>query len=218
MMTHKCRKCGDELTDENWFPSRRKKGDYICKRCHSKQSRLWDKENPERAKELRVNWRKENPEKDKAIWTRSNRKHGNLPMDENKNCPSYLGVHIAERLIRNRYGDDIEVMPYGNPGYDFICNKGKLVDAKSACLNKYDGWLFHIGRNTIADFFICTAFDNREDLNVLHVWMIPGDVVNHLVSASICQNTVHKWDEYELDIDKISSCCNEMKDAARGDE
>ena len=28
-----CRKCGTELTDENWYPSLKKIGDHICKAC-----------------------------------------------------------------------------------------------------------------------------------------------------------------------------------------
>ena len=196
-----CRVSGVELTEENWTPSARRKGDYICKKCHSERARLR---------------RKENPDKAKAQWTRQHRKNGHLPMDENKDCSLYLGVHIAERLLRH-YFKDVEVMPHGNPGYDFICNRDKLIDSKSSCLNANGQWKFYIDRNVIADFFVCTAFDNREDLNVLHVWMIPGSVVNHLVSASIRPGTVRKWDQYKLDVDKVSSCCNTMKDVARGE-
>ena len=199
--TKYCRVSGVELTEENWTPSRRRKGDYLCKKCSNEQARLR---------------RKENPEKAKAIWTRSNRKNGQIPMDENKDCPSFLGVHITETLMRNIF-KDVVMMPYGNPGYDMVCNKGWKVDSKSSCLNANGQWKFYIDRNVIADFFVCTAFDNREDLNVLHVWMIPGDVVNHLMSASIRPGTVHKWDQYKLDINKASACCNEMKDAARGE-
>ena len=190
-----CRVCDELLTDENWAPSNRNGGSRICKKCHSEQARLW---------------KKENPDKVKVIYTRGNRKNGHLPMDENKDCTLYLGVYVTERLLRH-YFRDVEAMPYGNPGFDFICNRDKLIDAKSACLNVNGGWQFHIKRNVIADFFVLVAFDNREDLNVLHVWMIPGDVVNHLKSASISPSTIHKWDQYKLDVDKASSCCNEMK-------
>ena len=203
-MTKYCRVqgCGVELTDENWSPSRRRKGECICKKCHSEQTRLW---------------RKENPDKARAIDIRHSRKRGALPMSENRGCAAFLGIHVAEMLMRNVF-KDVEVMPHNNPGYDFKCNRDKLIDVKSSCINKDGGWKFTIRHNTIADFFVCVAFDNREDLNVLHVWMIPGEKLNHLMNASIRPSTVHKWDQYKLDIDKVSSCCNEMKDAARGGE
>ena len=198
MTTKYCRVSGVELNEENWSPSSRRMGNYICKKCDNEQRRLW---------------RKENPDKAKAIWTKQSRKRGRLPMSENRECPAFLGVHVAEELLKN-YFKDVEAMPYGNPGYDFICNRDKLIDSKSACIDARGGWSFHIDRNMIADFFICTAFDNREDLNVLHVWMIPGSEINHLKTASVSPSTVSKWDEYKLDIDKVSSCCNEMKDNA----
>ena len=197
-IVHRCRVCDELLTDENWSPSRRKTNNYICKKCQSEQARLWNKENPDKMK---------------ANNTRHRRKNGVLSMDENKDCASYLGVHITEGLLKNIF-KDVVMMPYGNPGFDFICNKDKLIDSKSSCLSG-GGWLFHINLNVIADFFVCVAFDNREDLNVLHVWMIPGSEINHLTGASISPSTVHKWDHYKLDVNKASSCCNEMKDAAK---
>ena len=197
-----CRVSGVELTDENWTPSCRRAGNYICKKCHNEQRRLWKKENPDKAR---------------AIITRNNLKNGVLPMSENKDCASYLGVYVAETLLKNIF-KDVVMMPYGNPGYDFICNRDKLIDSKSACINVNGGWEFKIYLNKIADFFVCTAFDNREDLNVLHVWMIPGSEVNHLKSVRICPSTIHKWDQYKLDVDKASACCNEMKNESKAEK
>ena len=196
-----CRVCGDVLTEENWTPSYRNSGSRICKKCDNERQRLWAKANPD---------------KRRAKSTRYHRKNGHLPMDDNKDCAAFLGVYVTERLLRH-YFKDVEVMPYGNPGYDFICNRDKLIDAKSSCLGANGRWLFNIGRNVIADFFVCTAFDNRDDLNVLHVWMIPGRVVNHLTGTSISPSTIHKWDQYKLDVDKASACCIEMKDDARSE-
>lgn len=122
----------------------------------------------------------------------------------------FLGVHIAERVLSYVF-KDVEVMPYGNPGYDFTCNKGKLIDAKSSCIRKDGSWMFSIRRNIVADFFICLAFDNRKDLTPLHAWMIPGNKLNHLKTTSISQSTIHKWDEYRLDLSKISACCDEIR-------
>ena len=203
METKYCRECGEELTDENWFPSSRKNYDYICKECHREQAREYDR-----------SWRKENPEKARAKSTRASRKRGALPMDENKKCSSYLGITVNERLIRHRF-KDIVVMPHNYPGFDFICNKNMKIDAKSACMESNGRWLFNIKLNTEADYFLCVAYDDRERLNIAHVWLIPGKDVNDHVNISIRPSTIHKWDKYIYDIEGFSSCCNEMKN--RGD-
>ena len=193
-----CRVCKVELNDENWYPSCRKIKSHICKECDVKQKRLWQKANPK---------------KRKAIWTKYTRKQGYHPFSENNECSQFLGIHVAERVL-SRVFKDVKRMPYGNRGYDFICNKGKKIDVKSSCLRK-DGkswrWGFDIKHNTIADYFLCLAFDNQVDLNPLHVWLIPGDAVNHLVTATISLGTVVKWDAYALDITKITNCCDAMK-------
>ena len=175
-----CRVCKEVLTNDNWYPSRQKKGYCICKEC------------------------------EKANTTIYNRKNGVRAFDENKECSLYLGVHINERAVRYVF-DDVEVMPFGNPGYDYICGNGKKIDAKSSCLRKDGRWAFDIRRNTTSDYFLCVAYDNREDLNPLHIWLIPGDKVNHLTGVSIFTSTIHKWDEYELDIDKIGVRCDSMR-------
>ena len=198
-MIKKCRKCGKELTDENWSPSGRKRGDRICKYCKREQVRLW---------------RKENPDKVRVEWTRQHRKNGHLPMSENKDSPSFLGVYVNEMLIRHRF-KEIKVMPYGYPGYDFICNKNMKIDAKSACLDKNGHWLFVIRRNTIADYFLCVAYDDREHLNIMHVWLIPGRDVNRFTGISISPSTIHKWDKYIYGIEGFSMCCNEMKNGGK---
>lgn len=40
------------------------------------------------------------------------------PITKNKECSDYLGCYIAERLLSKIY-PDVQVMPHGNPGYDF---------------------------------------------------------------------------------------------------
>ena len=195
-MTKYCNKCGKELiVGENWYASQRKIDNYTCKRCQKEQARLR---------------RKANPEKARAASTRNNRKRGHLPMNENDECAAFLGVCVNEKLIRHRF-KEIKVMPFGNPGFDFICNKGMKVDAKSACLNKRGRWMFAINRNTIADYFLCVAYDDREHLNIMHVWLIPGRDVNRFTGISISPSTIHKWDKYIYDIEGFSSCCNAMK-------
>ena len=99
-----------------------------------------------------------------------------LPMSENKSCSNYLGIVVSERYL-SKVWDNVTRMSNNNKGYDFICGKGFKVDVKSGCLCKNNGWSFHIRRNKIADYFLLLGFDNREDLNPLHIWLIKGDVV-----------------------------------------
>jgi hypothetical protein len=168
---------------------------YTCKECHNERVRVW---------------RTANPEKERANHTRSTRKAGQRPFNENKECSSYLGIHVAERVLSHVF-KDVKRMPLNNRGFDFICSKGKKVDVKSACLQKNGAWKFNINHNIIADYFLCLAFDNREDLNPLHAWLIPGGKVNHLVSAVISQSTINKWDEYRLDLSKVNACCDSLR-------
>lgn len=135
---------------------------------------------------------------------RHSRNMGRLPFSENRECSKFLGCHVAERIISYAF-KDVEVMPHGNRGFDIICNKGK-IDIKGSCIRKRGDWGFTINCNTMADYFLCLAFDNRDNLNLLHGWLIPGCKLNHLRSTSIGQNTLHKWDEYRIDISKIVVC------------
>ena len=187
--------CGVELTDENWAPSVREYNSHICKRCSTERSRQW---------------RKANPEKHKTQWTRCSRKQGYQPFNENKKCPLYLGVHVAEDVL-SRVFKNIQRMPMNNQGFDFMCGKGYKIDVKSSCFTKNGVWHFTINHNQIADYFLCLAFDSREDLNPLPLWLIPGGMLNHLAGTSIGKSTIHKWDAYKLDIDKVTACCNVMK-------
>ena len=225
-ITRDCRVCEVELNDDNWLSSCQKNGNYICKVCNREYGRAWREANQDEVREsnrsyreknqedeiLRVRlYRKNNPEKAKAQSIKQHRKNGSLPMAENKECSAYLGVYTAERLLRHFF-NDVEVMPYGNPGYDIVCNKGKKIDSKSCCIIKNkNGWSFHINHNTTADYFCCVAFDNRDDLNPLHMWLLPGDKFNHLTHTSISPSTLDKWAEYEQNIDDIVSCCNTIK-------
>ena len=129
----------------------------------------------------------------------------------NTECSMYLGVDIAENVLSKVF-NDVEVMPPNNPGYDFICNKGKKIDVKSACLrDTYTAWNFSIKYNTVADYFLCIAFDNRKDLNPLHIWLIPGNLINKNSGKTISESTLYKWNKYELDITKTIECCDHIK-------
>lgn len=198
-----CRICGETLTEDNWYPANKNKCYYICRSCSNAES---------------LEWRKKNPEKTEQLIEKCNRKFGRAPLNENRECPKFLGEHVAERVLRHVFKDVVQ-MPANNHGFDFICNHGKRIDAKSSCIHIEGGnrrirWQFHINKNTIADYFVLLAFDNRNDVNPLHVWMFPGHVVNKQTTISISESTIDKWDEYRLDIDKVISCCNTIREVS----
>ncbi|MBU0777535.1 hypothetical protein KKF82_04695 [Patescibacteria group bacterium] len=142
------------------------------------------------------------------------RTHGALPMSDNKKCSAYLGVAIAEQLIRHLFKNVIR-MPYGHPGFDFRCAKDKKIDVKSACITlnykKYPRWKFFIKKNKVADYFLLMAFSNRSDLEPKHQWLIPGTQLNDLALASISPSTIDKWKIYEQPINAAITCCNTIK-------
>lgn len=197
-----CRVCGAELTEENWYPSHQKGSNHICKNCNVHKTKRW---------------RKANQDKAIAQSERGNRRQGRHPFDKNKDCPSFLGVHIAEHVLSHAF-KNVKRMPINHPGYDVVCNKDKRIDIKSSCTLsrlvdgiQYSRWLFTINYNTTADYFLCLAFDNRDDLTPLHAWLLPGRKFNYLKTTSISPSTIHKWDTYRLDISKISDCCDAMR-------
>lgn len=147
---------------------------------------------------------------------RNHKKGKSKPMSENKNCPVYLGVHIAEERLSLIF-DNVKRMPYGNPGFDFICGKGFKIDVKSSCLSeKYDTWNFALRYNTIANYFLFLAFDNRDDLNPMHIYLIKNDESMDKVGTTIhnTSKSLKKWERYELTnkLEKLIACCSFAKD------
>ncbi len=201
METRRCARCGEtKPLSEFWKDYR------YCKSCGKEYNNAWRKTHRDYRNEYNRNW-----------W------HANglsLPMSENPACPTYLGIHIAERLL-SQFFDRIDRMPMNNPGFDFVCGKGFKIDVKSACLyhpksNRKPSWHYNIAHNTIADYFLCIAFDDREKLNPVHVWLIPGPFVGHLGSLLI-KDTPHglaKFSQYEKPLDKVITCCNQLRGAA----
>ena len=176
-----CKRCGVKLGGKNWNPSSMKNNTMVCKQCNQYAS------------------------------IENTRKHGVKPASENKKCSLFLGCHVAETLLSKVF-KNVQRMPNGNPGYDFICNRNYMVDVKSSATGDNDGrWSFHITKNIVADYFLCLAFDNRDDLNPIYLWLMPSDVINHFVTLVIRKSDIYKWKQYELQIDDVISCCDKMK-------
>ena len=182
----------------------------MCKDCYSIE---YDRKNREKRLEYYRQHSKEISEYRKV-------KYANLPTSggskTNKECAQYLGVHIAERVLKHVF-NDVEVMGMNNPGFDFICNKGKKIDVKSSCRHKYDkksdSWSFHINYNITPNYFLCIAFDNRNDINIEHLWLIPGEDINNKLGIVITESRLNKWKQYELNekLDEVIICCDTLK-------
>lgn len=188
----------------------------------------------DRGYENAVDYRNEQVKKKGYIdWNEYNRKmryeRGRcLPTSENKDCSLYLGVYIAERILPLLF-ENVEKMPDGNPGFDFICGNGYKIDVKSACLSRDREWVFIINKNKIADYFFMVAFDDREKLGVIHIWLIKGDSViektntyqseefifneKYAVVISKGNRSLKRWKKHEKTdlLEKAQKICNEFK-------
>lgn len=140
-------------------------------------------------------------------------------MEEAKDSEVYLGVYVAEKVLSKIF-KNVTRMPRCHSGYDFICGKGFKIDVKSACTKmiqkKYPAWYYNIKHNKDADYFFLMAFDNRESLTPIHLWLVPGGAVNDKDGFYIHNNqkSLSKWSEYERPIDDVQMCCDAMKSKA----
>ena len=201
-----CSKCG-ALKELNEFSKDKSKVDgkhSHCKECQKE----YRKKNKEKIKEYNKEWYEHGGGREKA---------GCQSMYKNKACSNYLGIVIAERLVRHLF-NDVEVMPNGNPKFDFICNRGKKIDVKSCTArvrhnnnSTVNDWAFHIDKNTVADYFICVAFDNVDDINPIHMWMIPVSEINMLYGIQISSSVINKWNKWERSIEDVQMCCNTIR-------
>lgn len=238
-MSHNCTKCGVSLVvSENITQNRIDNYKYVCRKCQNKQQRDY-KHRVGICKERNTNKDvchvccdtlvvgvnvTQNRIDDSQYICRTcenkyvaelNHRTGRCqPMSENRECASFLGVHVAERVLSHIFKNVIR-MPINNPGFDFRCSRDYLVDAKSSCWNHHphqaDNWQFHIDKNKIAEYFICIAFDNRENLTPEHIWLIPSADVNDNITISIAESMLDKWSKYEHPIDRVILCCNTMR-------
>lgn len=210
-----CSKCGVSKPLDEFNRNRNTKDgkNVWCKECCKEYNKEHYKEHCEEKKQYDKQYREEHCEEKRERDKQYCRDRGVQSMQDNKSCAAYLGVVIGERLVKHLF-NDVVMMPYGHTGYDMICNKGKKIDVKTSCLRKRKCpcWSFHINKNTIADFFICVAFDNRDDLNPLHLWMIPGKELNQKGGRSISLSKIHKWDKWKRSIEEVQMCCTTMKE------
>ena len=114
----------------------------LCRRCYNTKYRDTHKED---IKEYLV----ANHDSILELQRKLRYAHGCKPASENRQCPAFLGVHVAEQVLSKVF-KDVKKMPYGHKGFDFICNKGKKIDVKSSCMRASgSNWAFDIRKNKI---------------------------------------------------------------------
>ena len=157
-----------------------------------------------------------------------------LLMSENKECTKYLGVHICEnKEFLSKIINIVESMPENNPGYDVVCVRDKKVDVKCACLTVDNSqWSFNIDNNKIADYFLMISFNDRENLSIMHIWLVKGDsviekttwnskefIVNEMETIHVGKGnkSLKRWKKYEKTdiLDEAQKICDSFKNDNR---
>lgn len=93
----------------------------------------------------------------------------------NEDSAQYAGCVIGEECVADPilteiFGDILEKLPYNNPGYDRIVKGGNRTEIKTAFVIE-NCFKYFINYNRITDYFLLLALDNREDKNILHIWL-----------------------------------------------
>jgi len=166
------------------------------------------------------------------------------PVEFNVDCTSYFGIEQGEKLfvvfLKDIF-DDVKWMGgKRDGGIDFICRNPKKefidkypnlklekekdykIQLRMRCLESGNvGWNFAVEFND-ADYFIFVGWDNRNDLNIMHIWMINryeiirGRQLWERRKMIITDNSVglETFLQYELidELEKLKTYCNKMKD------
>ena len=189
-----------------------------CKQCTGQRAADYRKSHPDKMRRYSRTWKKNNPDKVKQYKSQYYQKHIK-PQDNiknNPNCSLYLGYYISESVLSKNFKSVIR-MPANNPGYDFECSKHYKIDVKSSIMlhnqSKHGYWSYIIKENKVPDYFLIIAWDSRENLNPLHIWLIPGKLINHKKILYIGNSTkgINKWKKYSKPTNIVESNCQTFK-------
>lgn len=128
------------------------------------------------------------------------------------------GVDFICRYARQEFVDT-------HPQLKLEINKEYKIQLKIRCLIYYSGmsprWLFDI-KNDVADYFILSAWDNRENLIPLRIWMFHRDDIvrgkpfwqRQNLSITDTSNGLSEFDMYELkdELKILKELCNRKND------
>ena len=209
MNTKICPKCGETKDVDQFYLRKtgRQKGQLVspCKNCSKEYKQNYHLKHPERRKLQYKSWYLLH------LGYHTERSHitgKNQSMKEATDSASHLGVYIAEQKVAKpiltKLFDTVVEMPYGNPGYDFLCD-GLKVDVKSSSLiyrkRQSPTWNFN-AINTQTDLYFCVGFNNRIDYNIIRIWLIPSASLNNIHTFTITNilESLNKWEKYEIEI------------------
>lgn len=211
-----CNGCGEgkELSEFNFRKSGRYAGKPFsrCKKCEVDRVKKWGENNPEKVDM----WYKRHSDENRKRVREYNYKHGAKPASENKSCSAYLGCVIAETVLMREF-PGFKRMPNCNPDYDYECPQGFLIDVKSSTKRSRpignSRWVFSVRNNKRVHYFIFIAFDDLESLTPMHIWLIPGYLVNDRTGISIPDTikSLAKWSKYERSLKNVLECCDKMR-------
>lgn len=172
-----------------------------------------------------------------------------LPEEFNESCSSHFGKLIGEKLLFKRFLEE-NIFEYvkwlggeQDKGIDFICKNPKQefikkyphlrlernteykIQLKMRCIlndSMTPRWKFAVLYNNIIDFFILCGCDNREELNILHVWIFhKNDIIRYKkfwrresISISNSQMLLSEFQDYELtdELVILKKLCEELKE------
>jgi hypothetical protein len=196
----RCTKCG-KLKDETDFNkhARGKNGlCAMCRTCFSEYNKIRYTKKRDVLREISRNY---------------HYARGVIPMEKKKDSSQYLGIYINERILKHVMPNAV-LMDNNNPGYDLVCGKGYLVDAKAAVASHYKEntckWMFGIRQNKIPDYFLLTAYKDRTTLEIVHMWLIPGIQLNDKQTISISSSTIEKWNDWKIDHTDALNCISKI--------
>ncbi len=149
-----------------------------------------------------------------------------IPKEDNPYCSAHFGDFTENLMIRTFEG--AIRMPYGNPGYDWTCKRGDKIDNKGVCCGNRR-YAFGIKYNDKTDWFILSAWDNRDSLTPLYVWAFhKNDIVkyrigNGYILKKFCDREtftipdnpegLKEFEKYEVSdrLDKLKELCNKRE-------
>lgn len=189
-----------------------------CKHCTTQNAKNYRILHPDKIHKYNTAWKKNNPDKVKQQKSRYYQKYIKNPdnIKNNPTCTLYLGYYISESVLSKSF-KNITRMPANNPGYDFECDKHHKIDVKSSVIlhnkSKHGYWSYIIKENKIPDYFLIIAWDSRENLNPLHIWLIPGKLINHkkILYIGNSKKSIGKWKKYSKPTNIVENDCNVFK-------
>lgn len=160
-----------------------------------------------------------------------------IPKELNEECASHTGVCVGEdkigRPILDMMFEEVDKKKYNNPGFEYVCKNPKQeflnrypqfklerdreykIDIKTARFLNRRCWIYYIGYNDIADYFLSIALEETRDVPLYTLFIHKNEIIRgrkfwRRVSINICKNHLPELEKYELtyELGKLKELCN----------